>query len=58
VKAQAQVYGLTVFEVDGSRSVEGMAALVEQHFEPFLHRTWGRERMTRGGQIHIGYDNE
>jgi len=44
VKAQAQVYGLTVFEVDGSRSAEGMAALVEQHFEPFLHRTWGRDR--------------
>ena len=36
VKAQAQSRGLTVVEVDGSRSVEEMTALIEQHFEPFL----------------------
>ena len=38
VRAQAQSRGLTVYEIDGSRSVEQMAALVEQHFEPLLHR--------------------
>jgi hypothetical protein len=38
VKAQAQVRGLTVVEVDGSRPAEEMATLVEQHFGPFLHR--------------------
>jgi len=41
VNAQAQSRGLTVYEVDGSRSVEEMATLIEQHFEPFLHGTWG-----------------
>lgn len=38
VKAQAQSRGLRVYEVDGSVSVEGMATLIEQHFEPFLPR--------------------
>jgi len=37
VRAQAQSRGLTVYEIDGSRSVEEMAVLVEQHFKPFLH---------------------
>lgn len=35
VKAQAQARDLTVYEVDGSRSAEEMATLIEQHFEPF-----------------------
>jgi 2-phosphoglycerate kinase len=39
VRAQAQSRGLTVYELDGSRSVEEMATLIEQHFEPFLHST-------------------
>jgi hypothetical protein len=38
LKAQAESRGLTVYEVDGSRPVEEMATLIEQHFEPFLHR--------------------
>jgi 2-phosphoglycerate kinase len=38
VRAQAQSRGLTVYEIDGSRSVEEMATLIEQHFEPFLQR--------------------
>ena len=37
VRAQAQSRGLTVHEIDGSRSVEEMAVLIEQHFKPFLH---------------------
>ena len=37
VRAQAQSRGLTVYEIDGSRSVEEMAVLIEQHFKPFLH---------------------
>jgi len=37
VKAQVQVRSLTAYEVDGSRSSEEMATLVEQHFKPFLH---------------------
>jgi hypothetical protein len=41
VKAQAQSRGLTVYQIDGSRSVEEIATLVEQHFDPFLHGTWG-----------------
>ncbi len=36
VKAQAQSRGLIVYEVAGARSVEEMAILIEQHFEPFL----------------------
>jgi shikimate kinase len=36
VKAQAQSRGLTVVEIDGSRSAEEMAALIERHFEPLL----------------------
>lgn len=36
VRVQAQSRGLTVCEVDGSRSAEEMAALVVQQFEPFL----------------------
>jgi hypothetical protein len=38
VKAQVQIWGLTVYEVDGSRSSEDVATLVEQHFKPFLER--------------------
>ncbi len=36
VKAQAESRGLVVYEVDGARSVEEMASLIEQHFEPLL----------------------
>jgi hypothetical protein len=35
-KAQARSRGLTVYEVDGSRSIAEMAALIDQHFAPFL----------------------
>jgi hypothetical protein len=38
LRAQAQSRGLTVYEVDGSRSDQEMATLIEHHFEPFLHR--------------------
>ena len=38
VREQAQARDLTVYEVDGSRPVEEMAALIEHHFEPFLRR--------------------
>jgi len=41
VKAQVGARGLTVYQVDGSRSAEEMATLVEQHFEPLLHRVQG-----------------
>lgn len=37
VKAQAGARGLTVHEVDGSRTAEEMATLIEQHFGLFLH---------------------
>jgi len=36
VNAQAQSRGLTVVEIDGSRSAEEMASLIERHFEPLL----------------------
>ncbi len=36
VHAQAQSRGLTVVEIDGSRSAEEMATLIERHFEPLL----------------------
>jgi hypothetical protein len=36
VQQQAQSLNLRLFEIDGSRSVEHVAALVEQHFEPFI----------------------
>jgi shikimate kinase len=36
VKEEAQQRDLTVVVVDGSRSVEEMATLVEQHFKPYL----------------------
>jgi shikimate kinase len=36
VKAGAQSRGLRVYEVDGSRSAEEVAVLIEQHFKPFL----------------------
>jgi shikimate kinase len=39
VKAQVRPHGLTVYEVDGSQPIEEIATLVEQHFEPFLHRS-------------------
>jgi len=39
VKAQVQARGFIVYEVDGSRSAEEIATLIEQHFEPLLHRT-------------------
>lgn len=37
VKTQAVAYDLKVHEIDGSQSVERVAALVEQHFAPHLH---------------------
>lgn len=36
VKQQAEQHQLRVVEVDGSRSLEEMTALVDQHFEPYL----------------------
>jgi len=36
VKTQAQSRGLTVVEIDGSRSAEEMASLIERHFESLL----------------------
>lgn len=36
VKQQAARFHLSVYEVDGSHSVEEMTTLVEQHFEPYL----------------------
>lgn len=36
VKQQAEHHQLRVCEVDGSRSLEEMTALVDQHFEPYL----------------------
>jgi 2-phosphoglycerate kinase len=41
VKAQAQSRGLTIYEVDGSRSAQEIATLIEHHLEPFLHGTRG-----------------
>jgi shikimate kinase len=38
VKAQVRACGLAVNEVDGSRTAEEMATLIELHFEPLLHR--------------------
>jgi 2-phosphoglycerate kinase len=38
VTEQAQARGLRVYEVDGARSPEAMATMVEQHFAPFLRR--------------------
>lgn len=37
VKAQAEIYSLQVAEIDGLQSVEQVAALIEQHFNPHLH---------------------
>jgi hypothetical protein len=42
VRAQAQSHGLAVLEVDGARSVEEMAALVEGHLEPLLRQANGK----------------
>lgn len=42
VGAQARSLGLQVHEIDGSRSVEEVATLIERHFEPFL-RTAGAQ---------------
>ena len=36
VKGRAEELGLTVLEVDGSRSVDAMAAIVADHFGPLL----------------------
>lgn len=36
VKQQAEALSLPVYEVDGSRSLEAMTELVEQHFDPYL----------------------
>ena len=36
VKQQAEQRNLTVYEVDGTRSLDEMTTLVEQHFEPYL----------------------
>jgi hypothetical protein len=38
VREQARPRELRVYEVDGTHSVEDMASLIEQHFEPFLRR--------------------
>ena len=38
VKRQARALGLEMYVVDGSRSVEETAALVERHFGPALHK--------------------
>lgn len=35
-KEQAEKHGLQVFTVDGTRSIDEMADLAEQHFAPFL----------------------
>ena len=36
LREQARVLGLTVYEADGSRSIEEMADLIEHHFGPFI----------------------
>jgi adenylate kinase family enzyme len=36
VKTQTQLYGLQLYEVDGSCSIEEMVTLLKQHFEPIL----------------------
>lgn len=36
VKRQAEKLHLSVYEVDGSRSLDEMSVLVEQHFEPYI----------------------
>ncbi len=36
VESQVAARGFTLHEVDGSRSVDEMVAIVEHHFEPFL----------------------
>ncbi|MBO0783196.1 MAG: hypothetical protein J2P37_30650 [Ktedonobacteraceae bacterium] len=36
VRQEAEPRHLTFYEVDGSRSLDEMTALVEQHFEPYL----------------------
>lgn len=36
IRVQAESCGLTVFQVDGTRSLEEMAELVEVHFDQFL----------------------
>jgi adenylate kinase family enzyme len=36
VKQQAEAEQLFMYEVDGSRSIEEMTALVESHFDPYL----------------------
>jgi hypothetical protein len=36
VRHQAEELGLTIIEVDGSRSTDEMTELVEQHFDPYL----------------------
>ncbi|HYN89605.1 MAG TPA: hypothetical protein VER55_13805 [Ardenticatenaceae bacterium] len=36
VQEQARLVGAVVVEVDGSRSVDAMVAVIETHFEPFL----------------------
>ncbi len=41
VRAQAGSRGLTVWEVDGSRSAEELAEQVAQHFQAFLRRDRG-----------------
>ncbi|MFL5733997.1 MAG: hypothetical protein ACJ78Q_12460 [Chloroflexia bacterium] len=36
VKQQAEAHGLAVLQVDGTRPIEEMAAIVEDHFGPML----------------------
>ncbi|MGD1993701.1 MAG: hypothetical protein PVI59_10955 [Anaerolineae bacterium] len=47
VRRQAESRGLTVYEIDGSRSVEEVATLIEGHFEPFLCRQWRAAQRSR-----------
>jgi adenylate kinase family enzyme len=41
IKTQALTYRLGLIEIDGSRSAEQVAALLEQHFEPIFNKEKG-----------------
>lgn len=38
VRQEAAKRGLRLLEIDGTQTVEEVITIVEQHFEPFLHR--------------------
>jgi len=40
VSAQAESRGLTVYKIEGARSVEEMATLIERHFEFYIDGNW------------------